>query len=158
MPISKGSGLNAEWGESPREPVTVKLQLWEISQIRACAWNGSDASSTVCFLPTEQYLPAGGIRRAGLCGCRFRYPGKKIHVKCSTLRDKHQDACDTKTFGDRLTRNLMANEHKKTADTVSYRRAKIYCFLRAMRRSAKCRRSGCSGACSQATDGHIILM
>ena len=87
MPISKGSGLNAEWGESPREPVTVKLQLREISQIRACAWNGSDASSTVCFLPTEELLPAGGIREAGLCGCRFRYPGKKIHVKCSTLRE-----------------------------------------------------------------------
>ena len=86
MPISKGSGLNAEWGESPREPVTVKLQLREISQIRAWIWNRSDASSTVCFLQTEELLPAGGIREAGLCGCRFRYPGKKIHVKCSTVR------------------------------------------------------------------------
>ena len=87
VPVSKGSGLKAEWGESPSEPVTVKLQLREISQIRACAWNGSDASSTVCFSPTEEYLSAGGIRRAELCGCRFRYPGKKIHVQCSTLRE-----------------------------------------------------------------------
>ena len=39
VPVSKGNGLKAEWGESPREPVTVKLQPREMSQTRACARN-----------------------------------------------------------------------------------------------------------------------
>ena len=66
-----------------------------------------------------------------LCECRFRYLGKKIHVKCSTLRDKHQDACDTKTFGDRLTRNLTANEHKKppTRYRIGGRKYIVSCAL-----------------------------
>ena len=56
MFVSKGNGLNAEWGESPREPVTVKLQLREISQTRARTWNKSAAMPTVCFI--RQGFPA----------------------------------------------------------------------------------------------------
>ena len=71
MFVSKGNGLNAEWGESPREPVTVKLQLREISQIRAWAWNKSDALSTVCFLPAG--APAGKSAFVGAVRCESRF-------------------------------------------------------------------------------------
>ena len=69
--VSKGNGLNAERGESPREPVTVKLQLREISQIRAWAWNKSDALSTVCFLPAG--APAGESAFVGVVHCESRF-------------------------------------------------------------------------------------
>lgn len=63
MSISKGSGLNAEWGESPHEPVTVKLQLREISQIRACAWNKKALPRQRFAFTGKVYLSAESIRR-----------------------------------------------------------------------------------------------
>lgn len=55
VPVSKGNGLKAEWGESPREPVTVKLQPREMSQTRACARNQKRR------LVNGQLFPAGSV-------------------------------------------------------------------------------------------------
>ena len=96
MFVSKGNGLNAEWGESPREPVTVKLQLREISQIRAWAWNKSDALSTVCFLPAG--APAGKSAFVGAVRCesRFYFFAKKITQSVPIHVNKTGNACGGK--------------------------------------------------------------
>ena len=78
VPVSKGSGLKAEWGESPREPVTVKLQLREMSQTRARTRdqkrrlvNGQLFPAGKQFLPENAHGVFHAREKASMSGSRL---------------------------------------------------------------------------------------